>query len=152
MADTNWKPSKTLIENLIDIASKDGNYLLNIGPKADGTFPEVSIDRLKDIGLWMKVNGEAIYGTKASLIDPIIWGRCTSKDSKKGTTLYLSVLDWPKNGKLILQNLNNSVILAKLLASNKKLKTTFFKRNGLTINVPLEAPDKVATVIKIEVK
>lgn len=137
---------------MINIASKGGNYLLNIGPKADGTFPEVSMDRLKDIGLWMKVNGEAIYGTKASPIDPVMWGRCTRKDSKKGTTLYLSVIDWPKNGKLILENLNNSVISAKMLEGNKKLKTSFSKENGLIINVPIASLDKVASVIKIEVK
>ena len=113
---------------MINIASKGGNHLLNIGPKADGTFPEVSMDRIKDIGLWMKVNGEAIYGTKASPIDPVMWGRCIRKDSKKGTTLYLSVIDWPKNGKLILQNLNNSFISAKCCRAIKNLKHLFQKK------------------------
>jgi len=87
--DTNWKSTETLIRNLIDIASKGGNYLLNVGPKADGTFPKESIDRLKQIGAWMKVNGEAIYGTKASPLKPLAWGRCTKKDN----TLYLSVFN-----------------------------------------------------------
>jgi alpha-L-fucosidase len=64
--DDNWKSNQTLIRNLIDIASKGGNYLLNVGPTAEGEIPQPSIDRLKVVGKWMKVNGEAIYGTTAS--------------------------------------------------------------------------------------
>ena len=64
--DNGWKSSETLIRNLVKIASRGGNYLLNIGPKPDGTFPEESVQRLKEIGQWMKVNSEAIYGTQAS--------------------------------------------------------------------------------------
>jgi alpha-L-fucosidase len=137
---------------LVDIASKGGNYLLNVGPKPDGTFPQESIGRLKDISDWMKVNSEAIYATKPSPIDPVAWGRCTRKDSKKGTTLYVSVFDWPTDGKLVIPDLDHKVISAKLLDGNVKLKTSFSKEKGLTINVPKEAPDKVASVIKIEVK
>lgn len=151
-SDHNWKSSETLIRNLVDIASKGGNYLLNVGPKPDGTFPQESIDRLKDISDWMKVNSEAIYATKPSPIAPVAWGRCTRKDSKKGTTLYVSVFDWPTDGKLVIPDLDHKVISAKLLAGNVKLKTSFSKGKGLTVNVPTEAPDKVASVIKIEVK
>ncbi len=64
--DHDWKSTETLLRNLIDIASKGGNYLLNIGPKSDGTIPEESIDRLREIGRWMKSNGDSIYGTTAS--------------------------------------------------------------------------------------
>ena len=151
-SDNNWKSSKTLIRNLVDIVSKGGNYLLNIGPKPDGTFPQQSIDRLKDISFWMNVNSEAIYDTKASPINPVAWGRCTRKDSKKGTTLYVSVFDWPTNGKLVIPDLDHKVISAKLLAGKVKLKTSFSQTNGLTINLPTQAPDNVASVIKIEVK
>ncbi|WP_449438419.1 alpha-L-fucosidase [Pedobacter steynii] len=76
-SDQKWKSSETLIRNLVDIASKGGNYLLNIGPKPDGTFPQESIDRLKAIEKWMKVNSEAIYSTKSSPLNPLLWGRCT---------------------------------------------------------------------------
>src|SRR5215469_2358767 len=64
--DQNWKSTETLIRNLVDIASKGGNYLLNVGPTGEGLIPESSVERLKEIGSWMKVNGEAIYGTTAS--------------------------------------------------------------------------------------
>ena len=64
--DQNWKSTTTLVRNLIDIASKGGNYLLNVGPTAEGLIPEPSVERLEEIGKWMEVNGEAIYGTQAS--------------------------------------------------------------------------------------
>jgi len=94
-SDHDWKSAETLIRNLIDVASKGGNYLLNVGPKPDGTFPEASIERLKAIGKWMDVNGESIYGTQASPFGPLPWGRCTNKEEKGKTTLYF-ILDRKK--------------------------------------------------------
>ncbi|MDP4208998.1 MAG: alpha-L-fucosidase [Bacteroidota bacterium] len=149
--DHNWKSTETFIRNLVDIASKGGNYLLNIGPKADGEFPQESIDRLKAMGEWMKVNGEAIYATKASPLKPLAWGRCTRKDTKQGTTLYFSVFNWPADGKLVISDLKNQVVSSTLLATGAKLKT-LVTSTGLTISVPAKAPDAVASVIKIEVK
>lgn len=146
----NWKSTETLVRNLIDIASKGGNYLLNVGPKADGTFPQESIDRLKQIGAWMKVNGEAIYGTKASPLAPLAWGRCTKKEGKNTTTLYFSVFDWPKDGKLVIPGLKNEIVSAKLLGGGTiKAKS---EDGGMLLKVPETAPDKIATVIKVEVK
>lgn len=148
-SDTKWKSTETLIRNLADIASKGGNYLLNIGPKPDGTFPEESIERLKAIGNWMKVNSEAIYTTKSSPIPPLEWGRCTRKETAKGTTLYFSVFNWPSDGKLVIPNLKNEVLSATLLATKSKLKTA--TENGvLTIALPSAAPDAIASVIKVE--
>lgn len=152
----NWKSVETLVRNLIDIASKGGNYLLNVGPRADGTFPQESIDILKGMGAWMKVNGEAIYDTKASPFGLFPWGRCTKKDPDSyrdgtNTTLYLSVFDWPKDGKLILPGLKNKVSSAKLLANGAMLKTKKTKE-GLNVFTSAQAIDPIATVIKIEVK
>ena len=149
--DNGWKSSETLIRNLVKIASRGGNYLLNIGPKPDGTFPEESIQRLKEIGQWMDVNGEAIYGTQASPISQLPWGECTTKEVRNNTILYLSVFDWPKDGNLTIQGLNNKVISAKLLATGAKLKSSF-KADCLIISIPATAPDKVASVIKLVVK
>ena len=147
----NYKSSETLIRNLIDIASKGGNYLLNVGPTADGEFPQESIDRLKDIGDWMKTNGEAIYGTMASPLNPFSWGRCTSKQTKAGTTLYISVFDWPNDGRLILPEIKEKVISAQILANGEKL-TAITENNTLIVQVPTLPINKIATVIKIDFK
>ncbi|GAA3951829.1 alpha-L-fucosidase [Chitinophaga oryziterrae] len=139
--DHKWKSDTTLIRNLIDIASKGGNYLLNVGPKADGTFPEESIRSLKAIGNWMKINGEAIYGTHESELPAPAWGRVTAK----GNYLYLSVFDWPQDGKLEIPG--TKIISAQLLANGKKLIT-----NDMTINLPAKTPDGIAAVIKVQIK
>ena len=147
----NWKSLKTIIQNTVDIASKGGNYLLNVGPKADGTFPQESIDLLKGMGEWMKVNGESIYGTKASPFGLFSWGRCTKKENGNNTLLYFSVFEWPKDGKLLIPGLKNKVSSAKFLANGSVLKTDM-NDEGLVIHLPEKALDPNATVIKVEVK
>jgi len=146
----NWKSTETLVRNLIDIASKGGNYLLNVGPKADGTIPQESIDRLKEIGEWMKKNGESIYATKASPYPPVTWGRITQKQNKTNTILYLSVFDWPKDGKLMIPT-GNEVVSAKLLANGKSVRAER-KPEGIEFKLPETAPDPIASVIKLELK
>lgn len=153
--DSNWKSSKTMIRNLIDIASKGGNYLMNVGPKADGTIPEESITRLREVGTWMKINGEAIYGTKASPLPILSWGRCTKKESGNNTILYLSVFEWPADGKLVVPGLPNEVVSAKLLSNTSVLKTEKSKANdgpAVIILLPSTALDQSATVVRLEVK
>ena len=150
-SDNNWKSSEILIRNLVKIAARGGNYLLNIGPKPDGTFPEESVHRLKEIGRWMDVNGEAIYGTQASPLGLLPWGECTKKVVKNNTILYLSVFDWPKDGQLIIQGLKNKIVSAKLMANGIKLKTSEVE-NGLIISIPASVPDHIASVIRLEVK
>jgi alpha-L-fucosidase len=147
-SDHKWKSSETLIRNLADIASKGGNYLLNIGPKPDGTFPQESVERLSDIGKWMKVNSEAIYGTKSSPLVPLEWGRCTRKESQKGTILYFSVFNWPADGQLTIPNVKNKVLSASLLAGAVKVKTSS-KGDDLILTLPAKAPDAIASVIKV---
>lgn len=147
--DHNWKSTETLIRNLIDIASKGGNFLLNVGPTAEGEFPQESIDRLKEMGNWMKVNGEAIYGTKASPWGLFDWGRCTRKDVKNSTTLYFSVFNWPKDGKLVISDFKNKVKNASMLANGKSVKATVLN-NQLILVLPEQAPDTIASVIKVE--
>lgn len=147
--DNKWKSTETMVRNLIDIASKGGNYLLNVGPKADGEIPAPSVEGLKKIGQWMKVNGEAIYGTKASPLPPLSWGRCTSKEKNGRTVLYLSVFEWPANGQLTVPGLQQQVTKATLLAGGKKLTATS-GQEGLLIQTGSSAPDPIASVIKLE--
>ncbi|MBS1661798.1 MAG: alpha-L-fucosidase [Bacteroidetes bacterium] len=147
--DNHWKTPTTLIRNLIDIASKGGNYLLNVGPTPQGEIPQPSIDALKIMGVWMKANGEAIYGTQASpLKQPLAWGRCTQKKEGKNTVLYLSVFDWPSDGKLVVPGIKKGK--AELLVGEKSLKTETTPE-GVVIAVPGQAPDPIATVIKLKV-
>lgn len=150
-SDNNWKTPTTLIHNLVDIASKGGNYLLNVGPTPEGEIPQPSIDALKIVGVWMKTNGEAIYGTRAGSLPPLAWGRCTQKAEGANTLLYLSVFDWPADGKLTVQGIKGKVRKTTLLAGGKKLDTET-TADGLVIHVPATAPDAIATVIKVEVK
>jgi alpha-L-fucosidase len=149
--DNKWKTPETLIHNLVDIASKGGNYLLNVGPNELGEFPKGSIDDLKAIGTWMKVNSEAIYATTQSPFTALPWGRCTKKVQGDKTILYLSVFNWPANGKLVVPGLQNTVLSAKLLADGTALQSQAGK-DGLEINIPANAPDPIASVIKVEVK
>jgi len=147
----NWKSVETLVRNLIDIASKGGNYLLNVGPKSDGTFPEESINILKGMGEWMKVNSESIYGTNASPFAPVSWGRITKKESKGNTILYLHVFDWPKDGKLVIPAIANKITSVALLGSNQKIKAET-KNGAVEIKLPDAAPNKIASVIRLELK
>lgn len=149
--DHNYKTPETLIRNLLDIASKGGNFLLNVGPTNLGEFPKESIDILAKMGQWMKVNSEAVYGTKASPWGLFRWGRCTRKETKDGTVLYFSVFDWPSDGKLEIPELKNKIVSAVLLANQTKLKTSVLKGNT-TVVLPPKAPDPIATVVKITVK
>jgi alpha-L-fucosidase len=150
--DHNYKSPETLIRNLVDIASKGGNFLLNVGPTDLGEFPSESIDLLAKIGQWMKVNGEAIYGTKASPWGLFEWGRCTKKETKNGTSLYFSVFNWPADGKLVIPSFKNSVVSAKLLSGGTNIKSSVSKDNVLTLQLPSSAPDAIASVIRVDVK
>lgn len=147
--DDNWKPAEVLIANLINAASKGGNYLLNIGPDATGRVPEESVRLLKEVGAWMKVNGEAIYGTTASPFScRLPWGRCTSKREGRKHVLYAHVYDWPVNQKLLLPGLQTGVKSAKLLASGDSLQVTN-SPHGPVVLLPKAPVDKLSTTIKL---
>ncbi len=147
--DHAWKTDETLIRNLIDIASKGGNYLLNIGPKGDGSVPPESVQAMQAIGTWMKTNGESIYATAASPFEKLDWGRCTQKQLPGGKTrLYLHVFNWPQDGKLVVPLVTGSAATARRLADGKSLVVTPGDTQT-TIAVGAEAPDKIATVIEL---
>ena len=147
--DNKWKSSKTLIHNLVDIASKGGNYLLNVGPTAEGLIPAPSIERLKDIGDWMTVNSQSIYGTTSSPCNRPAWGRITAKESDEATTLYLNVFDWPKDGSLFLP-VTNKVNACYLLADRSRIFQTQSDSLGTTVMVSGSAPDSISSVVVIE--
>ena len=143
--DHNWKSKEDLLLKLSEIISKGGNFLLNVGPTAEGEIPQESVERLKYIGKWMDINGESIYGTTANPFGWLPWGRAT----RKGNTIYLHVYDWPKDNKIKLP-LQNKVTKAYLLADKSK-KLDFVNNNGsVEISVPTEAPDELISVVAVE--
>ncbi|UCC99216.1 MAG: alpha-L-fucosidase, partial [Phycisphaerales bacterium] len=148
--DHNWKSTEDLLRKLADIASKGGNFLLNVGPTAEGLIPGPSVERLAAMGEWMKVNGESIYGTTASPLGEVPWGRCTAKPGK----LYLHVFNWPLDGTLEVAGLKNKVAKAYLLADKKRAGLTV-RREGqdkVVVTVPKQTPDKINTVVVLEIK
>lgn len=150
--DNDWKSTQTLIRNLIDIASKGGNYLLNVGPTGEGLIPDASVERLAEIGQWMKINGTAIYETSAGpFTRQLPWGRCTSKISGHNTILYLHVFDWPADGKLMVPLLNK-IKRASLLVDPSKALGTEMSKDGVTIFVPSQAPDDISSTIVVKLE
>lgn len=148
--DDYWKSTNALIRNLIDCASKGGNYLLNVGPTSAGLIPDASIERLRAIGQWMKANGESIYGTQASPFRKVAWGRCTQKIEDKETILYLHVFDWPADGRLLVPGLRSKPKLAALLVGGEKLgieKTS----EGIELKLPAVAPDSSSSTIVLHI-
>lgn len=152
--DQDWKSTTTLVRNLIDCASKGGNYLLNVGPTGEGLIPAASIERLKQMGEWMRANGVAVYGTDAGpFARPLPWGRCTTRISGRTTTLYLHVFDWPNDGKLFVPGLKSPARSAWLLTDSRKqplrAKST---PEGLTLTVPPTAPDQISSTVVVQIQ
>lgn len=143
--DENWKDPRDLTGKLADIVSKGGNYLLNIGPTAEGAVPRRSQEILREIGEWLAVNGEAIYGTSPSpfQIRDITW-RATVKPYR----LYLHILNWPGT-KLRVEGLESPVKRAWFLADKSEVK--FRKEGGaLEFALPAKPKDSRVTVLALE--
>ena len=146
--DPNSKSTMVLVRTLVQCVSQGGNYLLNVGPKADGTIPAIQASRLRGIGQWMAVNSESIYGCGAPPqgLTSGQFGRVTMK--KK--TLYLHVLYWCGE-ELVLGGLANKVKSATMLASGDELAVEQEADRTIIRGLPKKAPDKIDTVIKLEV-
>jgi len=145
--DQNWKSAGLLIHNLVNIVSKGGNYLLNVGPTATGTIPEPSVDKLAAVGEWLKINGKSIYGTTASPFAEFEWGRCTVKPGK----LWLHLLAWPHDRRVEIPGAELKVKKAYLLADAKRQNLEVkAEHKRVLIILPDRAPDSVDTVIAVE--
>ncbi len=150
--DKDFKSSTDLIQKLADIVSKGGNFLLNVGPTAEGLFPQESVDRLRDIGVWMKTNGESIYGTLASPFSQLEWGRCTQKPMEESTRLYFHIFDWPENGKLTIPGLGSELIRAYLLADPQQDELKMEKdRDAVVIYLPDDQPNVANSVVIVDI-
>lgn len=146
--DHRWKTAQDLIRSLVDIASKGGNLLLNVGPKPDGLIPWESRDRLKAVGRWMRAYGVSIYGSSASpyVFSPV-WGRCTMKPG----LLFAHVFDWPQDRTLRLPALRN--VISRAYPLSRPGRQLPFRRSGegIEVDLPARPPDLWDSVIVLEV-
>jgi alpha-L-fucosidase len=147
--DDNWKDTRTLVRTLIDVAAKGGNFLLNVGPTAQGLIPWQSVNRLREMGDWVRANGEAIYGTAVSPYGMPAWGRYTAKPA--AGRVYAHVFDWPRDGKLTLFGMTDVPTRASLLADGKPLTVTRTDA-GPVVQLPAVPPSTIASVLVLETR
>jgi len=148
--DENWKSPDEIIRRMVAVVSKGGNYLLNIGPTGEGVIPQPSVDILKRVGDWVSQNGESIYGSSPSPFpSELPWGYCTRKES----LLYLHVFEWPEDGILKVDGLNNRITRAFLLA-NPGVTLTVQQEpgSGIQIQLPDAPSDPINSVVAVEVR
>lgn len=145
--DTLWKSPETVITRLVEIVSRGGNFLLNIGPTGNGEIPGETKEIFNEISPWIDRNAESIYGTTASPFGELPWGHCTVR----GNMLYLFVRDWPSGGKLTLKGLRNNILSAALLDGDLDLEV---KQSGdsVIIDVPEIQPDHPFTVVSLKIE
>lgn len=146
--DAKYKSLDELLRVMAEVFSKGGNFLLNVGPRPDGKIPDGEAERLRQIGQWMKTNGEAVYGTERSpLPSAPEWGYIT----RKGQCLYMIVFDWPKKGETLPLTLKNKIKKAWLIKDNTPVSFTR-KADGTVVELalPASAPDEVASVVAVE--
>ncbi len=145
--DDNWKSDTTLITNLIHCASGGGNFLLNVGPTSTGIIPQPEVDRLMAMGKWLKVNGDAIYGSHRTPFKTALpFGYATEKPGK----VFLEITQWPKDG-MITVPMKNKIIKAFLLAQPEAGLVTTSGKNGIVIHLPKQSPDPIASVVVLKI-
>jgi alpha-L-fucosidase len=141
----NWKTNTQLLQNLVTAAEGEGNYLLNVGPKPDGSIRKEERDRLKAVGEWMRVNGEAIYGSKRCELEGGMLGAWTAKKNVG----YFHIFRWPGD-TVITANVKTKVKSAKLLATGQRVKVTQEHNGRLVLSgLPKSPPHPSISVIKV---
>jgi alpha-L-fucosidase len=148
--DHDWKSTLEIISQLTACASRGCNYLLNVGPDREGRIPPESADRLLQVGLWLKVNGEAIYGTDCVIPN---WWNYSSHGSvlTKKNHVYLCLTGWPKEGVETLTTMKNNILSARLLANGEKLTVRRDGRRVFIGGLPITKPGPWTVVIDLEV-
>jgi alpha-L-fucosidase len=147
--DNSHKPASAFIQLLAKSAARGGNMLMNLGPKGNGEIDERDAAILREIGEWLDINGESIYGTTRTPLDVQQWGESTQKENR----LYLHVFEWPADGELVLGGLMNSIRKAWLLdgKEQKPLEAKRLNYYDWVIHLPDLAPDPTDSVVAVEV-
>jgi alpha-L-fucosidase len=151
--DYEWKSTSTLLKSLINNVSLNGNLLLNIGPRANGDVPFEISQRLLEMGKWLEINGESIYGTQAFNLskDQHDWGKITTKKTKTGTKIYLHIFNWPLNKQIYLTGIKSKPDKIYLLPDKQKAPLDFTHYDVFTkIQLPEIQPDLYVSVIVLE--
>jgi len=151
--DNEWKSTSTLLKSLINNVSLNGNLLLNIGPRANGDVPHEIEQRMLEMGKWLEINGESVYGAQAFSLpkDQHDWGKITCKKTETGTKVYLHVFNWPLNNELYLTGIATEPEKVFLLADKQKSPLKFTHSEVFTtIQLPEMQPDSYVSVILIE--
>jgi len=144
--DTLWKSSEIIIQRLVEIVSRGGNYLLNIGPQGDGEIPDATIEIFSEIGPWVERNAESVYGTTSNPFGELSWGYC----SVKGNNLFLFVRDWPGDGVINLTGLQCKVNSACLLINKSTKLPVVQSGNRTSVTLPEKPSDHPISVIMVE--
>lgn len=151
--DTEWKSTSGLLQALIGNVSLNGNYMLNIGPRADGKVPYEISQRMLEMGQWLEVNGEAIYSAEAFDLpeNQHDWGKITCKPSGDGYKIYLHVYNWPFNRKLPLTGISSPPDKAWVLSDKLQSPLAVKHQDAFTeISLPAEQPDPLIAVVVLE--
>jgi alpha-L-fucosidase len=146
--NSKYKSTATLIRNLVRCVSGGGNYLLNVGPKPDGTFPAMAQIRLKQIGRWMKANSESIYGAGRA---PFAIDEATGLTTAKGNTVYLHLFKWPGE-EFVVSGVSVPVTSAKVLATGDRVSVAQEGGRLILRGLPKRAPDAWDSVIAVRTK
>jgi alpha-L-fucosidase len=142
--DHEFKSEQTLIRSLVEVASRGGNFLLNVGPQPDGQIQPEFQQRLRAIGEWLTLNGDSIYGTTYGPVQGVASLRTTAK----GKSIYVHIFDWPTS-PCEIAGIDARILSARLLTNGKPL--TFRQTEGkLTIDLPAQAPDSNVSVIALK--
>jgi len=146
--DHEWRDPKMIISSLVASASRNGNYLLNVGPKADGEIPDEPIKNLLEAGKWLQKNGEAVYNTKGS---PFTWNYSWGYITQKPNKLYLHIFDRPKKNVIEVNGLLNSIESINVL--NDDIKLTYNQKGRfLSIDLNNVIEDSIASTIVVNYK
>ena len=150
--DNDWKDARTIVRNLVDVASKGGNYLLNVGPTAEGIIPDESANILKEVGQWLKTNGESIYGSESGPSQANIRLKVDGCMTRKPGILFLHVFNWPESRIIFMEGMKGKIVKKIYLLADPTKKPLNFDAHerSLFIHVPQTAPSQYDSVIVVE--
>ena len=137
----------SLIDKLVRVVSRGGNFLLNVGPKPDGTIPEYQAARMRAVGDWLKTYGDAVYDTEAGRLET---GSPDMVTTRKGNAVYLSLCKWPDTDRILIPGIRTEPESTQLVVDDKDLETRFSEDGVEIVGLPLLPPDSSVNVIRLQ--